>query len=74
MTITAKELKLDIEKYLSLAATEDVFITNNGEVVAVLSNPNKKDIDAAKSLIGVLSKDFSLEETKKERLDKIENM
>ncbi len=34
MSITATELKNNLEKYLQISATEDVFITRNGEVVA----------------------------------------
>ena len=39
MSITATELKSNLGKYLLLAATEDIFITRNGKVVAKLSNP-----------------------------------
>ena len=34
MSITATELKNNLGKYLMLAATEDIFITRNGKVVA----------------------------------------
>ena len=37
-----------------LAATEDVFITQYGKVVAKLSNPFQDRVDAAKSLFGIL--------------------
>ena len=33
MSITATELKLNLSKYLLLAATEDIFITKNGKLV-----------------------------------------
>lgn len=39
MSITATELKQNPGKYLMISATEDVFITKNGKVVAKLSNP-----------------------------------
>ena len=39
MSITATELKKNLNKYLMLAATEDVYITQYGKVVAKLSNP-----------------------------------
>ena len=71
MSITATELKLNLGKYLLLAATEDIFITKNGKIVAKLSNPNQDRVDMAKSLFGVLSQDVSLEEAKNERLDRI---
>ena len=39
MSITATELKQNLGKYWMISATEDVFITKNGKVVAKLSNP-----------------------------------
>ena len=51
-----------------LAATEDIFITKNGEVVAKLSNPHQDRVDTSKSLFGVLPADVTLEEAKTERL------
>lgn len=71
MSITATELKLNLSKYLLLSATEDIFITKNGKVVAKLSNPNQDRVDMAKSLFGVLPQDITLEEAKNERLDRI---
>ena len=41
MTITIMELKRNLGKYLQLAATEDIYITRNGKVVAKLSNPHQ---------------------------------
>ncbi len=71
MSITATELKNNLGKYLLLAATNDIFITRNGKVIAKLSNPNQNRVDIARSLFGVLSSDTTLEETKKERLNSI---
>lgn len=71
MSITATELKLNLSKYLLLSATEDIFITKNGKVVAKLSNPFQDRVDVAKSLFGVLSDEVSLEETLKERRERI---
>ena len=62
MSITATELKNNLGKYLLLAATEDIFITRNGKVVAKLSNPNQDRVEMAKSLFGILSNDITLEE------------
>ncbi|MDE7319783.1 MAG: type II toxin-antitoxin system prevent-host-death family antitoxin, partial [Lachnospiraceae bacterium] len=39
MSVTATELKNNLGKYLLLSATEDIFITKNGKVVAKLTNP-----------------------------------
>lgn len=69
--IAATELKRNLGKYLLLAATEDIFITKNGKVVAKLSNPQQDRADIAKSLFGILPADVTLEDTKEERLNRI---
>lgn len=71
MSITATELKQNLGRYLLMAATEDVFITKNGKVVAKLSNPNQDRVNMAKSLFGVLPQDITLEEAKNGRIDTI---
>ena len=71
MSINATELKQNLGRYLLLAATEDVYITKNGKVVAKLSNPNQDRVNMAKSLFGVLPQDITLEEAKNERIDTI---
>lgn len=71
MSITATELKENLSKYLLLAKTEDIFITKNGKVIAKLTNPFQNRVDTAKSLFGSISDNLTLEEAKKERLEKI---
>ncbi|PWM69837.1 MAG: type II toxin-antitoxin system prevent-host-death family antitoxin [Clostridiales bacterium] len=71
MSITATELKQNLGRYLLQAATEDIYITKNGKVVAKLSNPNQDRVNMAKSLFGVLPQDITLEEAKNERIDTI---
>ena len=71
MSITATELKNNLGKYLTLAATEDIFITKNGKVVPKLSNPHQDRVDMAKSLFGILPADITLEEAKTERFNQI---
>ena len=68
MSITATELKNNLGKYLIISATEDVFITKNGKVVAKLTNPYQDRVETAKSLFGILPKDADIEESKKERI------
>ena len=68
MSVTATELKNNLGKYLILSATEDVFITRNGKVVAKLTNPYQDRVETAKSLFGILPKDADIDESKKERL------
>jgi antitoxin (DNA-binding transcriptional repressor) of toxin-antitoxin stability system len=71
MSITATELKANLGKYLLLAATEDVFITQYGKVVAKLTNPFQDRVDIAESLFGILPQTTTLEEAREERLKSI---
>ncbi len=68
MSITATELKNNLGKYLLLSATEDIYITKNGKVVAKLVNPHQNRVEIAKSLFGVLPKDADLDKAREERL------
>lgn len=68
MSVTATELKNNLGKYLLLSATEDVFITKNGKIVAKLTNPYQDRVQTAKSLFGILPENANIEESKKERL------
>lgn len=65
------ELKMDLNKYLKIAQTEDVLITENGKVIAKLSNPNVDRRAIAESLFGIIPPDVTLEEAREERLSKI---
>lgn len=71
MSITATELKNNLGKYLLLSATEDIFITRNGKIVAKLTNPFQGRVDIAKSLFGIIPDSMSLDDSKDERLSKI---
>lgn len=71
MSVTAAELKMDLNKYLKIAQTEDVLITENGKVIAKLSNPNVDRRAIAESLFGIIPPDVTLEEAREERLSKI---
>lgn len=68
MSITATELKNNLGKYLLLSATEDIFITKNGKIIAKLTNPHQDRVETAKSLFGILPKDADMEEARAERL------
>ena len=67
MSITSTELKTNLGKYLLLAATEDIYITQYGKVVAKLSNPFQDRVDTAKSLFGILPDTMTLDEAMNER-------
>ena len=69
MSITATELKANVGKYLLLAATEDVYITQYGKTVAKLTKPFEERVELAESLFGVLPKTMTLEEAREERDD-----
>lgn len=71
MSITATELKTNLGKYLQLAEKEDIFITKNGKIVAKLSNPNADRVEMARSLLGVIPADLTLEEARVERAAKL---
>ena len=71
MSITATELKMNLSKYLLLAASEDVFITRNGRVVAKLTNPYQDRVKIANSLIGIIPDEITEEEARAERLGRI---
>ncbi len=69
MSITATEFKANLSKYLLMAATEDIFITQYGKVIAKLTNPFQNRVAIAESLFGILPQTTTLEEAKAERLN-----
>ncbi len=71
MSITATELKTNLSKYLLLSATEDIFITKNGKIIAKLTNPFQERVDIAKSLFGIIPPNITLDEAREERLGRI---
>ncbi|MBU5317910.1 type II toxin-antitoxin system prevent-host-death family antitoxin [Clostridium bornimense] len=71
MFITATELKLNIDKYLIMAETNEIYITQNGKILAKLTTPYKDRVDVARALFGVMSDDVTLEESREERLSNI---
>ncbi len=71
MSITTTELKENLNKYLQLSETEDIFITKNGKIIAKLSNPFEDRIKIAESLAGIIPADITLEEAREERLNRI---
>lgn len=71
MSITTTELIENLEKYLLLAETEDVFITSDGTVFSKLSSSNADRIRMAKSLLGVIPADITLEEALTERASRL---
>lgn len=71
MIVTATEFKTNIGKYLSLAESEDVLITRNGQSVAKLVSAREERSSALRSLRGILkNSDPTLESIREERLAK----
>lgn len=70
MLITATQLKSNLGEYLDKSNTEDVYITKNGKVYAVLSNPNKEKIKLLRSLYGCIPESVDVEKVKEERMSK----
>ena len=68
MSISASELKANLGKYLLLAMTEDILITQYGKVVAKLTRPFQDRVEIAESLFGVLPQTTTWEEAREERL------
>ncbi len=71
MSITATELKSNLSKYLLLSATEDIYITKNGKIVAKLTNPFQERVVIAKSLFGIIPTEITWEKVIEERLKEI---
>ena len=71
MSITASELKANLGKYLLLAMTEDILITQYGKVVAKLTRPFQSRVEVAESLFGVLPQTATWEEVREERLNEV---
>ncbi len=71
MSITATELKMNLGKYLLLAATEDIYITKNGTTVAKLVSPYQNKLSLVDELFGSVPDTLTLEEAREERLSKI---
>lgn len=71
MSISATELKANLGKYLMLAATEDVFITQYGRIVAKLTNPFQDRVAVAESLFGILPQTTTFEEAREEQMNAI---
>lgn len=71
MSITATELKNNLSEYLSLASTQDIYITQYGKVVAKLTVPFETKEDIARSLFGSVPASMTLEESMKESRENI---
>ena len=71
MSITATELKLNLGKYLLLAATQDIYMTRNGKTIAKLVSPYQDRVDTVDTLFGSVPDTMTLEEAREERLNSL---
>jgi len=71
VAITATELMLNLPKYLSLAMTEDIYITQYGKTVAKLTAPYQNRRKTAESLFGILPQTTTWEEAQEERMNNV---
>lgn len=71
MSITATELKLNLGKYLLLAATQDIYITRNGKTIAKLVSPYQDRVGIVDALFGSVPDSMTLEESKEARLNSL---
>ncbi|MFD3388541.1 type II toxin-antitoxin system Phd/YefM family antitoxin [Lactobacillus salivarius] len=70
--VTATELKNNLGKYLKKSEFEDIYITKNGVIVSVLSNPNQSKLQMLDDLKGI-APDMNMtdEELRNERISNI---
>jgi len=71
MVVTATDFKVNFGKYLGMLATEDIFITKNGKMIAKVSNPNVSAVDAISGLLaGKIPDSYDTKMLREERLRK----
>ena len=63
-SVNVTEFRKNIFHYIELCSKEDVQVTNNGVVVAVLSNPDKKYYQTLVKLCGCLKENDTGEDYK----------
>ena len=72
MIITVDDMENDVDKYLEIVQNEEVLITENDKLIAVLSKPDDEKMSILSSLVGIAKGDgdVSLDKIKTERLSK----
>lgn len=69
MIITTNEFQDNFNKYIGMAATEDIILTRDGQTIAMLVKPEKSAVSSLRGLLGGVS-DIDIRE---ERVSKYEN-
>ena len=70
MIITTAEFQNDLNKYISMVASEDIFLTQEGKTVAVVVKPEKSAVDSLRGLLKGAPDNLDIKE---ERLSRYEN-
>ena len=72
MIITAAELKTNLEKYLEMAMSQDIFITKNGKSIARFTSPAVNKLALLDDLVGIAPKDQAMDKNtlREERLSR----
>ena len=71
MNISIEEFRSGFDRYLDMAAYEDIYIHESGRLLAKLSDPSGDRVKTAESLIGIIPSDMDIEDIKNERTGKI---
>lgn len=71
MSITATEFKNRMSYYIELSATEDIYITQYGKVVAKLTKPFQNKMEIVESLVGAIPDTMTLEQAKELRASEL---
>lgn len=71
MSISISEFKSDVERYITLAKTEDLYIRLDGEVVMKLTNTKSDRKKIAKLLLGAVPADITLEQSRDIKAEEI---
>ena len=66
--ISVSELKTNAGKYVTMAQSQDIFITKNGKLIASLTTAKPDKVAAAKALFGILPSNVNVDEAREERL------
>lgn len=73
MEVSATEIKKNFGRYLELVKNEDIVITRNGKRIAKLTDAAKDKSDILQALTGIIPSNVSLDQARKERMEKYEN-
>lgn len=71
VVVTATEFKTNLSKYLNKLLSEDIFITQDGKMVAKMVNPNVSAVESISGLLsGKLPDDFDAKMLREGRLER----